>query len=106
MAPPTARELKMLDPNRFPIIRPVSPLRAATIAVTNSGSEVPTATKENPTKPPLNPQPSARVVAPVTANWAPANTPTRPEIAFTKLLGVLISLSVEDARFSEGARTR
>ena len=45
---------------------PASFLRAAATAVTSAGRDVPKATIENPTKPPLSPHSSATVVAPET----------------------------------------
>ena len=48
--PNTKKILKILDPITFPNAISLSPLRAATIEVTNSGNEVPTATIVKPTK--------------------------------------------------------
>ena len=55
IALPTPRLLKRLEPKRLPIINPHSPLRIPTRKMTSSGKEVPIATKENPMKPPSQP---------------------------------------------------
>ena len=71
VTPPTARLLNTLLPSTLPTRRAVSSRRADWMAVTSSGSDVPTATRVRPTNPPDSPRSAATPVAPRTRSWAP-----------------------------------
>ena len=80
-------EEEILDPITFPNAISLSPLRAATIEVTNSGNEVPTATIVKPTKLWLIPQAKAMFEALSTTKSPPITIPTIPIIDKRILFG-------------------
>ena len=78
MRPPTRRQLKIFDPNKFPMIKSVSPRLAHEIVVTSSGKDVPIAISKKPTNPPVIPHDSASPAAPRTVKNAPITVPASP----------------------------
>ena len=91
--------LKMLEPIIFPTAISAFFLRAATIDVANSGSDVPAATTVSPMIFWLMPIDSAISIALFTTRWPPSTSPARPPTIKTHVLapdsaGILTNSSV------------
>ena len=82
VCPSTKNILKSPDPIMLPIAISLSPLRAAVIDVTSSGSDVPTATIVSPTKVWLIPKFTAISVAAFTTISPPNTTPIKPRTEY------------------------
>src|SRR5699024_7922979 len=99
--PKTKSMLNKFEPITLPIAISVSPFFIATIDVTNSGREVPTATIVSPTKLALIPNDVAISVAEFTTISPPITIPTIPKIDTNIVLvsdtSLLVSSSIATA---------
>ena len=85
--------LNILDPIALPTAISFSPFLAATIEVTSSGNEVPTATIVRPTNYSLIPASLAKEDAVVTTNSPPATIPAIPKIMKTIFTHIFLGFS-------------
>ena len=97
-----AKILKTFEPITLPIASSMCPLRAAIIAVTTSGNEVPMATTDKAIAVFDTPNSVAMPMAPLTARCPPMGRPMRP---IARKTPARVRLSVRPSISSSGSST-